>query len=319
MKNKFDFHLLRLQSPILLRGDEFHCYRDPAVYYKDGVFHLFFTYCTTEFHDGGFTRYVQIGACDSRDLLSFTPVRTLTPKDVSLNYSSPGNIVFWDGKYRMCCQTYCCENGERWGNERSRIWLMDSEDLVNWSEPALMRVKGDGVPVEEMGRMIDAFLIQDDDGGWFCFYKQNGVSFSKSRDLVHWTYMGRADSGENVCVLKDGDIYRLWDSPPNGIGEKTSRDLVHWEDTGRLHLFGQDGWPWAQGRLSAGFVLDLRGEPSVGKALMFFHGTGPYPEPRIFNQYACLSVAWSDNLVDWDWPRGDFGAWIVDDSHVTGF
>ena len=28
---------------------------------------------------------------------------------------------------------------------------------------------------------------------------------SWSRDLKHWTYFGRADSGENVCVLVDND------------------------------------------------------------------------------------------------------------------
>ncbi len=314
-----DFNELKKMSPILLRGDERICYRDPAAYYKDGVFYIYFTYCTTEFSADGFTRHLQVGMTKSRDLRQFTPVKALTPKDVSLNFSSPGVVVHWNGKYRLCCQTYCCENGERWGNERSRLWIMESDDLEDWSEPTLLRVKGDDVPVEEMGRMIDAFLIRDDGGDWFCFYKQNGVSFSKSEDLVHWTYMGHADSGENVCVLKDGDIYRLWDSPPNGIGEKVSRDLLHWEDTGRLHVFGQADWPWAQGRLSAGFVLDLRKEPGIGKALMFFHGTGPYPEPTIFNQFACLSVAWSDDLLEWDFPRGDFGEWKVEPALCTGY
>ena len=315
----FDFEALKRHSPILLRGDEYACCRDPTVYYRDGVFHLFCSYCTTEFRDDGFTRYVQIGMTRSRDLMHFEPIRALTPKDVSLNYSSPGNIVFWQGKYRMCCQTYCCENGERTGNSRSKIWLTSSDDLEHWDEPRLLRVKGDDVPVEEMGRMIDAFLIQNPEGEWLCFYKQNGVSFSKSKDLEHWTFLGHAESGENVCVIRDGDLYRLWDSPRNGIGEKVSRDLIHWEDTGRLHVFGQREWPWAQGRISAGYVLDLRKDPDFRKALMFFHGTGPYDEKIIFNQYACISVAWSDDLVHWDYPRGDFGQWKVDLDHCTGF
>ena len=42
---------------------------------------------------------------------------------------------------------------------------------------------------------------------------------------------------------------------------------------------GQKDWPWAQGRLTAGFVLDLRAEPSVRKSLLFLsriavHGKG---------------------------------------------
>lgn len=315
----FDFEALKRQSPILLRGNEYVAYRDPTVYYKDGTFYIYLSYCTTEFNADGFVRYVQIGMTTSRDLQTFTPFKLLTPKGTHLNFSSPGNIIVWQGQYQMCCQTYCCENGERWGNDKSRIWLMSSDDLEHWSEPRLMRVKGAEVPVEKMGRMIDSFLIQNEAGEWFCFYKQNGVSFSKSTDLEHWEYMGHADSGENVCVIKDGDLYRLWDSPANGIGEKISRDLIHWEDTGRLLTFGQQDWPWAQGRLSAGYVLDLRQNPDVGKALMFFHGTGPYKEEKIFNQYACLSVAWSDDLVNWDWPRGDFGGWEVNLEHCTGY
>ena len=56
-----------------------------------------------------------------------------------------------------------------------------------------------------MGRMIDPYLIRGIDGLWRCFYKQNGASFSTSPDLKTWTFAGRADAGENVCVLPDKD------------------------------------------------------------------------------------------------------------------
>ena len=97
-------------------------------------------------------------------------------------------------------------------------------------------------------------------------------------------------------------MYRLWHSPDNGIGEKISRDLIHWEDTGRLITLGQDKWSWARGRLTAGMVLDLRQVPDVGKALLFYHGTGPEDESVVFDQYACLGIAWSDDLVNWNYP-----------------
>ena len=43
---------------------------------------------------------------------------------------------------------------------------------------------------EDMGRMIDPYLIRDKDepGKWWCFYKQNGVSYSWSHDLENWTF-----------------------------------------------------------------------------------------------------------------------------------
>ena len=91
---------------------------------------------------------------------------------------------------------------------------------------------------------------------------------------------GRISAGENACVIIDGDDYVLFHSPANGIGVKRSRDLKDWRDQGLLTL-GQNVWPWAQGRLTAGFVLDLRTEPAVGQALLFFHGSDfPENDPR---------------------------------------
>ncbi len=290
-----------LASPILLRGDDRTAYRDPAVCYRDGRFYLFFTLVETE-PDGGV--YLYLATTESEDLRHFSPVRKLTVRDRSKNFSSPGNIVFFHGEYHLCCQTYCRENGEKYGNANSRIYRMSSPDLVRWSEPQLLRVKGDAVPPGEMGRMIDPYFIADCDtpGVWWCFYKQNGVSFSRSHDLEHWEFVGHTSCGENICVLHDGKRYRLWHSPKNGIGEMESSDLIHWRDTGKLLTLGQASWPWAQGRLTAGFVLDLRQEPSVGKALLFFHGTGPEDEETIFDTRACIGVAWSDDLEHWEYP-----------------
>jgi hypothetical protein len=98
----------------------------------------------------------------------------------------------------------------------------------------------------------------------------------------------------------------MFHSPKNGIGMKRSMDLKNWrdvggsttkEDTGLITL-GQKDWPWASQRLTAGFVLDLRNDPRVGKYLMFFHAE----PPEGFRKYASLGLAWSDDLLHWDWP-----------------
>ena len=287
----------KIKSPILLRGDCKTAYRDPAVYFHEGTFYLYFTLVETE-SDGTVCMYLAMTQSD--DLIRFAPVRKLTRRDRRCNYSSPGDVVRFRDRFYLCCQTYCRENGEKFGNDNSRIWLLESDDLVHWSEPEIIRVKGDGVPVEEMGRMIDPYLIRNDDGLWYCFFKQNnGVSFSRSADLEHWTPCGNAECGENVCIVRDGELFRLWYSPVNGIGEKTSRDLKHWRDSGRIETLGQQYWPWAKGRITAGMVLDLRRERSVGRAFMFFHGTGPEDERTIFDQHACIGFAWSDDLKHW--------------------
>ena len=61
-------------------------------------------------------------------------------------------------------------------NAFSGFSCYSSDDLVHWDAPELLRVKGDAVPREEMGRMIDPYLLEDKDepGKYWCFYKQNG-------------------------------------------------------------------------------------------------------------------------------------------------
>lgn len=293
--------LSKLPSPILFRGDSTTAYRDPAAVYHGGAIHLFFTLVKTE-SDG--TVFLYTAQSTSHDLRNWSPVKILTPRDRALNYSSPGNIVRMNDQWVMCLQTYPRQNGEKFANADARVFVMRSNDLENWSEPELLRVKGDDVPREQMGRMIDPYLLQDkiDAGRWWCFYKQNGVSMSWSEDLRKWNYAGHAEAGENVCVLVEGGEYVLFHSPENGIGVKRSNDLRSWRDEALLTL-GQKEWPWAQGRLTAGFVIDLRHAPEFGKYVMFFHGTGPEDERVIFDTHACIGIAWSDDLKNWQWPN----------------
>lgn len=289
--------LEKLESSHIIKGDANHAYRDPAVIYKNGVFYIYFTLVETE-QDGNI--YMYVAETTTKDLKSFTPIKKITVRDKRYNFSSPGNIVFHNGKYKMCLQTYCRENGEKYGNERSRVFLMESDDLINWTSPEIMMVKGD-IPVEEMGRMIDPYLLYDEKSGlWNCFYKQNGVSRSVSSDLKEFVFMGCTECGENVSLLKTDDGYYMFHSPENGIGIKHSYDLETWRDIKEVLVFGQAEWPWAQGRLTAGAVVEVK-DDKEHLYLMFFHGTGPEDERTIFDTYAGIGVAWSFDLKKWHW------------------
>ncbi|MHC4545641.1 MAG: sialidase family protein [Planctomycetota bacterium] len=297
-----------IKSPIVLRGDSKRAFRDPAALYQAGKFYLFYTLVRTE-ADGLIYSYTAVST--SRDLQDWSGPRIITPKGQHLNFSSPGNVVRFGDEWILCLQTYPrlkYRQGERlrWADGSARLFMMRSKDLESWGEPELLRVKGPDVAVEKMGRMIDPYLIEDKDkpGKWWCFYKQSGVSLSWSYDLVNWTYFGRADSGENVCVLVDGDEYVLFHSPGNGIGVKRSKDLKQWRDVDGLITLGQKQWRWAETRLTAGVVLDLREERRIGKYVMFFHGGGPGKSKTQDNVDAncSLGIAWSDDLKSWDWP-----------------
>ena len=190
---------------------------------------------------------------------------------------------------------------------RGKTGTVPSADRIPPFEPETPSGAKRTVPgFPSMGRIIDPYLIEDKDepGKWWCFFDDNAANMSFSYDLETWTYFNRIPAGENVCILtEDRDDYLMFHSPKNGIGMKRSSDLKNWEDTGALITLGQENWPWAQGRITAGFVLDLRKDPAIGKYLMFFHGTGPEDETVIFNTHACLGIAWSDDLATWDWPR----------------
>jgi len=293
----FDF--TRIPSPILFAGSETTAYRDPAVFYENGIFYLFCTFveCTP---DGPWLTTV---LSFSRDLITWSTPREITPRDRRLNFSSPGNVIRTEKGYLLCLQTYCRENGEKYGNKRSRVWTMRSDNLTDWEAPQLLRVKGD-IPEEEMGRMIDPFLLEDrrEPGKWWCLYKQNGVSMSYSYDLEHWTFHGYTECGENVCVLPQEDGYLIFHSPHNGIGVLRTADFVSFREECEPITLGQKHWPWAQGRLTAGFVLDLTKDPEYGKYVMFFHGSGPEDERTMFDCHASIGIAWSDDLKNWQYP-----------------
>ena len=294
--------LSALASPIIFRGDAITAYRDPAAIYHDGWFYLYFSLMQVEPDKQVFARTAW---SKSNDLMRWTEPKVFTPRDQNLNYGSPGSIIRFGDEWLLCLQTYPRPNGVKFGNKDSRLWIMRSRNLENWGPPELLRVKGPDVPREQMGRMIDPFLLADKDepGKWWCFFKQDGISLSSSHDLKTWTYEGHIRAGENPCVIVDGNEYVLFHSPGNGIGVKRSKDLKIWRDEATLYL-GQKDWPWAAGRLTAGFVLDLRNDPNMGKAFMFFHGSD-YREddPRGgFDNFASVGLAWSDDLKNWDWP-----------------
>jgi len=299
----------KLHSPILFKGDSVTAYRDPLALYEKGIIYLYFT--LTEIEPDG-KIYMYTAFSKSKDLLHWSPVKKITAKDQSLNYSSPGSIIRYQNEWIMCLQTYprknySVEQMPKYGDENSRLFLMHSTDLENWSAPEIIKVKGDTVDDKNMGRMIDPFLLQDQQikNKWWIFYKQNGASRSYSYDLKHWVYNGHIAAGENVCIIFRNDAYIMFHSPPNGIGIKRSKNLMEWKDESQVLTLGQNNWDWAKGRITAGYVLDIeKNEKNGYRYLLFFHGSGPKKETEgDFDKNASIGLAWSKDLESWEWLK----------------
>lgn len=264
-----------------------YSYRDPAAYIENGTIYLFFTLVenTPE------RQYFYVATSQSKDFINWSNPKILTEKDNLKNYSSPGNVIKYNGEYYLCVQTYPREEGQIYGNENSRIFMMKSKDLINWERPVLLKVKGD-IPESDMGRMIDPYILQDNNK-FMCFFKQNGVSFSTSTDLTNWKFQGFTECGENVCVLKNNDEYLIFNSPENGINIMSTKDFKSFNDLTTLYLNQQDK-PWAKDRISAGFVLEVS-NVSPYKYAMIYHGDNE--ENYLFG--ASLAVTFSNDLCVW--------------------
>lgn len=301
----------RLQSLLLPCTDKIG-FRDPTAVVHDGKIYCFYSYI--EKSDDGFTDF-RLGLSVTDDLVHWQEPVLLTERDRRLNYSSPGNIIRKDDEFLMCFQTYPTAGnapGRIFGNSKCRLYTARSKDLLHWSKPELMRVHGDETAEDQMGRMIDPFIVEEQfsPGNYLVFYKQpprdakprtdpNGypieyMSYSATKDLKHFEYKDSAECGENVCVLFHNGEYLLYHSPQNGIGCYHTKDFRTFSSDPIL-TFGQADWHWAQSRITAGFVLDGTQIPGIGKYLMLFHGD----EPDSFPFNASIGVAWSDDLICW--------------------
>ena len=127
-------------------------------------------------------------------------------------------------------------------------------------------------------------------------YPVEYICYSSSKDLTHYRSEGSFVSGENVCVLPDGEGFRIYHAPENGIACQLTRDFLRFSHEPTLFL-GQKSWPWARERLTAGFILDGRFEPGLNKYLLFFHGD----ESSRFPWCASIGVAWSEDLRHWEY------------------
>ena len=118
-----------LTTPIIFKGDANTAYRDPAAIYHDGSFHLYFTLVK---HEADAKVYSYTAWSRSTNLVDWTEPRIFTPRDLNLNFSSPGNVVRFSNEWVLCHQTYPRPTGQQHGNSEARVWIRRSRDLENW-------------------------------------------------------------------------------------------------------------------------------------------------------------------------------------------
>jgi len=294
-----DIDFDRIANPVLDRHPDVFV-RDPALLCHAETFHCFHT--AAEARPGGYRLFLDVTT--STDLADWTRPRRLTTSELS--FSSPGNAIRHEGKWVLCLQSYPIRPGELYGSEDSRLWLMDSDDLLQWPEPRMIAPQGCRARWADSPRQIDPYLVAHD-GRFWCLYKAKGcLGLLVSEDLADWAeaavdapVLGPDDTPdgatvENPCVVRDGDQFVLLFAPcrrGRGVGVARSDDLIRWRDVRYLDF---PALPWAPGGPTAAMVLDLREQ--TGRWVMAFHGERPSPHN------AALGIAYSDDLEHWTVP-----------------
>ncbi len=272
--------------------------RDPALFFYNNRFLCFFT--AVKKTNRGYelstvwTESYNLSKWTIKDTVAYGP----------LNFSSPGNVFFFDNNWYLCLQSYPINPGELYGSDDSRIWLMKSRDLVNWGKPEVIVTEGCQTTWAKSTRQIDPYIIKHEDL-FYCYYKTDGcLGCVTSPDLEEWKevspekpILAQSDTPdnkgiENPCVLKTDDKFVMFFAPcrdGRGIGYAESEDLINWKDVKYLNF---PELPWASGGPTAAMVLDLRKE--FGKWVMAYHGD------RDKEHGAAMGIAWSDNLIDWE-------------------
>ena len=301
-------------------GSATHAFRDPAAFYYDGTFYLYYSYTTVQ----SGSAYWQTAWSKSTNLIDWSSPVTFTPQDLTKNYCSPGCVV-WDGKqFVLCLQTYPTNGGlSSFGDSTSNIYYMTSTDLENWLplQPAVSSAANPPPPLpgllvngpgKALTRTIDSYLFADKDvpAKWWCFYKQNGnlIKSYSTDGFQTWTPSGAIGiPGENSCVIVDINPvslqpeYALMYSLSTGMQVARSATLANWTPDPKPILLNPN-WKWTSGRLSGGVLLDMRNDPGVGQALMFFHGSSHTEANGGFTQNVNLGLAWSTDLQTWSYP-----------------
>ncbi len=245
--------------------------------------------------------YNRIGYARSADLRTWSDIRLLTERDLTKNFSSPGNVLVHGGGFWLCFCSYPMPQPFRerhWATNDARLYTMFTKDFEHFELPRPLNPKSH-LPIEQAGRMIDPYLVEKD-GTLYVFYDGGGICYSTSEDMEVFEFRGRVEGGErceNPCMIPYGGRYLLLASPDSGITFFESEDLLRWEEKGHVALRRPE-WDWADGRLTAAFALEL---PCgfAHRYAVFFHGSRDvFPETH---GNATLALVFTDDFETyWD-------------------
>lgn len=257
--------LSTLHNPVWSTKDNL---RDPSVLKTKTGYLLFYTRAKPGVGAWTSNQNWSVACVTTTDFVHFENDHDVSP----LGHASPGDVIFWHGRYILPYQSY---------PERPvELQFSESPDLLTWSEPKSFLTEALQLPWNQDHRVIDPSFIVDGDT-LHCFFigsayvtdstgkkiRSNlmGHAITKDPDLKQWKILtpdqpligaspNAPDGVENLMVFKTGTFWTMIYSEGlvhQHLARATSPDLIIWKLAGDIHLPIQT---WMAHRYGAPFV-----------------------------------------------------------------
>jgi len=242
--------------------------RDPSVLKTAEGYFLFYSRFSAEAAGWNNLTNWHIAQAFTKDFKAFKNDHDISPAGCA----SPGDVVFWHGRWILPYQTYPAKP--------TQLVFSESTNLKNWTPPKSFLSEALGLPWNELHRVIDPSFVVDGDTlhCWFIgsAYRTNeagqrirgnlmGHAVTRDPDLRRWEIstkdkpmLGFSDSApdgvENTMVFRTGDRWSMIYS--EGLENQhlacaTSTDLVVWKLDGEIRMPRQS---WMAKKYGAPYV-----------------------------------------------------------------
>lgn len=271
-----------IHNPVWTSADNL---RDPSVHKTSDGFRIFYSRLAgTNWSN---PRSWSIAEVFTRDFVRFENDWDVSPK----GHASPGDVIFWGGRYILPYQTYPATP--------TQLVFSESPDLKAWSVPKPFLAEARFLSWNKLKRVIDPTLVLDGDT-LHCYFVGSanvtnaagkvlranllGHAITRDPNLEHWEILTtnapligvseRAPDGvENIMIVRTGDHWTMMFS--EGLANQhlalaTSKDLISWQQQGEIEIPRQK---WMARKYGAPFVwrerdqwlMILMGENAAGR------------------------------------------------------
>lgn len=240
----------KLRNPVWVSHDNL---RDPSVIKTPEGYRIFYSRFSSDLAGWWKTDSWHVAEVQTKDFITFTNDRDVSP----VGCASPGDVIFWHGRWVLPYQTYPAKP--------TQLVFSESTNLNDWAAPKPFLTEALNLPWNELHRVIDPSFVVDGDTlhCWFIgsAYRTNevgqrirgnlmGHAITRDRNLQHWEILTKdkpmlgfsasaPDGVENTMVFRTGDHWTMIYSEgleDQHLARAISTDLMSWKLDGSIEI-----------------------------------------------------------------------------------